>query len=519
MTLFGLSGILIGITSASLGVLVFAHNRNSPVNRVWALFAFAVAVWGFGGWAVSKAQSADDALIWWRVTHIGVILIPAVFTHFVHIFLAMPRRRAIYGAYLVSAAFLVANATPYFISHMRYVFGEFYYDSPPGILYASFVVFFFGLVAYNHYLLYRKYHEVSPEKQAQIRYFFLATAVGFAGGSTSFLPVFGIDIYPVLNFTVVLYPIIMAYAMLKHHLFEVKVVTAELLVVSILLAQGAEVFFARSQTEVFLRVIVFCVTFGLGSFAIRSVLREASVTEELRRLDRAKSEFVSIASHQLRTPLGTIKGYISLLQEGEYGTLGPKPTEALTIIDTVTNQLAKLVSELLDLSRIEAGHLQYRMAPFDLVALVQEVLRELRPKAENATVTVRLDEVPGYPLQVLGDADKIREVVRNLVDNAIKYSHPSGVVVVTIRQNRTLQVVRLSVQDTGIGMSTDELRQLFTKFSRAKEAARLDPNGMGIGLYFVKRIVEDHKGRVWAESDGPGKGSTFVVELPVREFE
>jgi len=279
------------------------------------------------------------------------------------------------------------------------------------------------------------------------------------------------------------------------------------------------VFFARSETEVFLRVIVFCVTFGLGSFAIRSVLREASIAEELRRLDRAKSEFVSIASHQLRTPLGTIKGYISLLQDGEYGKLGPKPTEALTIIDTITGQLAQLVNELLDLSRIETGHLQYSMASFDLVALVKDVLRELRPKAEDATVTVRLDEVPAHFPQVLGDADKIREVVRNLVDNAIKYSHASGVVVVTIRQNRVGQVVRLSVRDAGIGMSTDELRQLFTKFGRAKEAARLDPNGMGIGLYFVKRIVEDHGGRVWAESEGLGKGSTFIVELPMRELE
>jgi len=531
MTLFGISGILIGITSIALAIIVFIHNTRSPLNRVWSLFAISVAIWGFGGYILSIAQTVEDALFWWRVTHIGVIMIPVLFAHFIYIFLQIPKREIVYGIYAIGALFLIADTTPYFISEVQYIFNSFYYLASPGILYTSFVTFFIGTTIYTHYLMYRQYKLVSPLKQGQILYFFLATFIGYTGGITSFLPAFEIYLYPFLNFTVVLYPVIMAYAILKHRLFNIKVIATELLVVGISIATLIEIFFSGDQTEFILRTLLFLFVLGLGFLLIKSVIHEVEqreqlellsqklglANEELTKLDRTKSEFISIASHQLRAPLTIIRGYVSMVLEGTLGKIDHQVQDALKKVAFSTNQLVKLINSLLNLSRIESGKIKYEFTTVNFQDLVRGVVEEFQPHAEKKGLALVFKNTAGNVPPFLLDADKIREVIVNVVDNAIKYSD-SGIVHVQFDRVGSVQndSIRVSIHDTGMGIKHEDIKKMFTKFARTQEAQTKDPNGLGIGLYFAKRVTDDHGGKVWVESKGLGKGSIFFVEIPLQ---
>ena len=235
---------------------------------------------------------------------------------------------------------------------------------------------------------------------------------------------------------------------------------------------------------------------------------------ELKKLDETKSEFISIASHQLRAPLTIVKGYVSLILEGTIKHGSEVETESLHKVETVTEQMVKLINDLLNLSRIEAGKIKYNFAEHDLAKIVQEVVDEFQTNAAKKQLElVFQNDAPQLPPLVL-DADKIREVAVNLTDNAIKYSNVGKIVV---RLKLVENGIQLSVQDQGIGLDQEDLKRLFTKFVRIEEARKFDPNGTGLGLYFLKRVAEDHGGRVGVKSEGRGRGSTFFVELPIKK--
>ncbi|MEA3323303.1 MAG: HAMP domain-containing sensor histidine kinase [Patescibacteria group bacterium] len=234
---------------------------------------------------------------------------------------------------------------------------------------------------------------------------------------------------------------------------------------------------------------------------------------ELRRLDRAKSEFISIASHQLRTPLTAIKGYISLILEGAYGTNSPKTEDALNKVFLANERIIQLVEDLLNITRIESGKLEYHYV--DDVQ-VEEVLEELKDLFVLRVKEKNLDFQIEYPKKKLplikADRSKLREVISNLIDNAIKYTN-KGYVHVSVKHKR--KFVRITVEDSGVGISSESLRSLFKKFSRGTDDTKMYTEGTGLGLYVGKSLIESQGGRVYAKSDGIGKGSQFIVEMPV----
>ncbi|MGA1840296.1 MAG: ATP-binding protein [bacterium] len=224
MNLFASLGILIGITSFIFGLFVFLKNKNNKINILWFLFTIQVAIWGFGGAKIGITKDIKSAFLYWKVAHIGIIMMPVFFLHFVFTFLKIKKPKITIATYIISFIFLFCNLfTDKFISNMRYVFDSFYYDSPPGLIYIPFVIFFGLVIIYAHYELYNAHKKAKGTKKRQIQYFFLATFIGFSGGSISFLPVFKIDVYPFLNLAIALYPIIMTYAIIKYHLLDIKI--------------------------------------------------------------------------------------------------------------------------------------------------------------------------------------------------------------------------------------------------------------------------------------------------------
>lgn len=238
-----------------------------------------------------------------------------------------------------------------------------------------------------------------------------------------------------------------------------------------------------------------------------------NANNELRKLDEQKSDFISIASHQLRTPLTVIKGYISLIFEKSFGVLPEYLKEPLTRVHISNDRLIHLVNDLLDLSRIERGKMTYVFQKGSLIAVVEEVYKEFREaaKQKNLVFTLRKPErsLPNVNL----DPQKIKEVLINLIDNALHYTK-EGSVVVVVAHDPERKVIRVAVTDTGIGLNPDDIRHIFVKFSRMENAKQVSSEGAGLGLYVAKLIIEDHKGKIWAESEGHTKGSTFTFELP-----
>jgi signal transduction histidine kinase len=224
MSIFALSCLLTGITALSLGYFVFVKDRMRKLNWQWFIFSLAVSVWGFGSFWFSTAKTADEALLAWRLTFaFGVVWIPVSFQFFVYTFCKIQQKKALIASTLIGLIFFPIIFTKLFFSDVRWAFSSFYY-STPGLAFPAFVAWWFGTVIYNHVELIKAYGASSPQKKNQIKYFFSATAIGFTGGSTCYLPIFGFDLYPILNYSVPLYPVIMAYAIARHQLMDIRTV-------------------------------------------------------------------------------------------------------------------------------------------------------------------------------------------------------------------------------------------------------------------------------------------------------
>jgi signal transduction histidine kinase len=233
---------------------------------------------------------------------------------------------------------------------------------------------------------------------------------------------------------------------------------------------------------------------------------EAARAHELTQL---KSEFVTLVAHELRSPLTAITGYVELLLEGTGGASAEAQGESLGIVQRNADRLLHLIDDLLDIARIEAGKVELRRTRFDLAGLIQEVAKALRPQieAKGQRLTIDLaDALPG----VSGDADRVTQILTNLLSNAHKYTPPAGTISINARPEEGR--VRINVQDTGIGLSSDDQAQLFTKFFRAQHRAATGVGGTGLGLAISRALVELHGGEITVTS-ALGQGSTFSFTL------
>ncbi|HNZ86128.1 MAG TPA: ATP-binding protein [bacterium] len=235
--------------------------------------------------------------------------------------------------------------------------------------------------------------------------------------------------------------------------------------------------------------------------------------EHLKQLDRAKSEFLSIASHQLRTPLTGIKGYLSMMLEGDFGKFSSKQNSVLKDIFLASDRMSKLVNVFLNVSRIESGRLKLDLQEVEISEIIKESVENLKPNAESKGITLLFKDLRKKQDQtkIKLDVDKIKDVFLNLIDNSIKYT-PKGAV--NIELNCDDKNIIVKIKDTGVGLSEEEIDRLFSKFSRGNDSAKINTDGSGLGLYIARKMVEIHGGKIWVESEGLGKGSVFQFTIP-----
>lgn len=235
----------------------------------------------------------------------------------------------------------------------------------------------------------------------------------------------------------------------------------------------------------------------------------------LKEIDKMKDEFVNTVSHELRTPLTTMKEFTSIISDEIPGKLTKDQKEYIGIIKNNINRLSRLINDLLDISRIEAGRIELKKSFIDIVALAKGVISVSKTEADKKHVKVESSFQSPLP-KVSADADKIVQVFTNLIGNAIKFTPEKGKITVTIRERD--RDVECSVADTGIGIAREDLGRVFNKFQQFGREPGGGAKGTGLGLAITKELVYMHKGKIWVESK-PGKGSRFIFTLPVREKE
>jgi len=725
MSFYALTGLINCISATVFGLLVFLKAPKKRLNQVFGLMTLAIAVWSFSYWRWLVAPDKSGAFLWAKVLNAGSIFIPVFYLHWILLLLGEKKKKnkILILGYSITFFSFVVNFTPFFIKDLAPIL-SFSWWPLAGPLYIFYLLFgYAGLILYGLYQLIKNYKSKTGYQRAQIKYIILATIIGFSGGATNFPLWYKITFPPVGNILISLYPLILAYAIIRYRLMDIRVVIGRtavylfsfasvvglafflfwlnnflpnplsfkvvgplIIIVSILVFRFVLRFFEKLASKYFYytfysysqvlselgrkltrildldqlsdlivktlketmkldRTVVLLRNPETGDYQIQknigfkeengiSLVKDNFLTqylertqrplvyeelsllirdaknkeekeklenlkrnmkkieaalclplvienkitglivlgnkisrnpysqqdvelltnlanqssialqnaklysqvedlsknlekkvreqtrelrkayEELKVLDRAKSEFISMASHQLRTPLAAIKGYLSMLAEGSYGQLPEKAEEKMEKVLYSTERLVRIVNDLLNISKVELGKIEVKKQPTDIKELIASCYEELNLQAEKKNLKLILKK-PKEKLPKLNiDSLKIRQVITNLIDNAIHYTQ-KGKIEITLQKTKR-NTILISISDTGEGMTKEEQKNIFEGFTRGKAGINLFIEGAGLGLYVAKKFLQIHKGKIWAESEGKGKGSTFYVELPIE---
>ena len=330
-----------------------------------------------------------------------------------------------------------------------------------------------------------------------------------------FIPLGAVTIFPFSIFT--------AYAIFKHKTFKVTHLGSTLMAFALCVATFIEIIFAETSGQlvlrsgIFLFVLLICIQFVKNIFTLEHLtdsLEEAN--NQLKSLDKLKSEFISLASHQLRSPLTVIKGYASTLTDGVVGEMNEKQKEIVRHIYTSAQGLASVVEDFLNVTKIEQGGMKYVFEQTDVKQIVIDLVSDMKIAAEDKHLEFLSSiEMEGSYL-IKADGVKLKQVFLNLIDNSIKYTK-QGFVKVSLTKNENEKTLTFAVSDSGVGISEETKRKLFTKFGRG-EGSSLNAGGSGLGLYLAQEIVKAHGGEIKIASEGTDKGATFSVIIPYSKI-
>lgn len=259
---------------------------------------------------------------------------------------------------------------------------------------------------------------------------------------------------------------------------------------------------------------------GNNGKAVGLVVVMRDVTER-QKLDQMKAEFMSMLSHELRTPLTPITGFTNLILSGKLGEVPESHKSALKIMQKQSKHLSTLIDSLLDMTRVEFGRMSVEKKPVRFNTLLEEAIESMRPLARERGIHFEPELPPQLPT-IMGDEEKLDRVVTNLLGNALKFTPKGGTVWIRARETTfkkegtDYRGVETRISDNGIGIAPDQLARIFGKFYQVDSSYTRAAGGLGLGLAIVKEIIEVHGGRVWAESEGIGKGAKFIFTLPVE---
>jgi len=533
MTPFQISALITSLSSFVFSFFVFFNNKKEKVSIFWFLSSFFIGLWSLGLLGVVLSENYSSAWVWQNILDISGILVPVFYINFIIYLLKseLKYKKIKIISWILGFLLLILSFSNLFKSGLISQAG-FHFWIQPGAFYFLFPLLFAFLVTYSFILLFKEYKLTKDETlKMQIKYITFAQIFGFGGGVTNFFPQL-FNVYPFGNYLVILYVFFISYAVFKHQLFNIKTIAAELLTFAIWIFLLVRVLLDTSLKDKLIDGSLLILVVFFGILLIRSVLKEVKTREEmealawkleqanikLKELDKAKSDFVTITSHQLRTPITAIKGYASMVLEGSFGAVPEKAKVAIDRIFQSSNRLVLLINDFLNLSRIERGKMEYVFAKVNLKEMLEVVFDEFKTinAKKKMPLELSLNIADKEDFSTSADSDKIRQTIYNLIDNAVKYTQ-NGFVKISLYKDAGKNEIIMKVEDSGKGMSKETLDNIFEKFARAKdESKKYQVEGTGLGLYVAREIAKAHGGDVWAESAGLDKGSAFYMKLPVK---
>lgn len=421
----------------------------------------------------------------------------------------------------------------------------------------AFYGFVIAITLIINFALIKEYLNYSSEYRERILYFLVGLLI-FAALNIVFnviLPVF-LNIYQYYelgNYSVIFLLGFSAYAIVKKELFGIKVILTQALILSlVILLLWQSIIAIPNWLEFSWKFILFLLFVMFGVFLVNSVKREIQqreeiqnlnkelekayafekkakeavsrafdvekkANEELQKLDKVKNDFLLTTQHDLRKPLTSVKWFLDMLMKGMLGKQTKKTLEGARNVQISVDDSIEEVNDFLDMAQFQMGKAGITLKPaVDVLPILERVAAKMKMRAEQNEVSFTFEK-PDKPVLVDADPVKFKAALSNVVDNSIKYS-PKGKVDMTVSLTNGDKTVLITVKDNGIGIPKEKIKSIFeAMFERTEDAKRTTSMGKGIGLPLSTEIIKNHNGKIWAESEGEGKGSTFFVELPVSK--
>jgi len=520
-----------------LSLIVFKHGKQKVSNKIFNFFIISVLAWIFTNLIanLSCTNKNIDLLLWSKLTLVGPTILPLLLILFANSF---PENKLTLNKIYILILSVITVGILFFIPTSLNVkavqvidYRTCEFSFIPGQLYIFFVLYFlFGIFA-SAYLLIKKYLQASKIERLQIKYILvgLVSSILFGVFVNAILPMLGysrlINIGPASSMFFIGFT---TYAIIETHLFDIHVIAAEVLVVLIGLGLLIDTLLSKTFLEEGLKGVLFILASYGGYRLVLSVKEEIRRRQEIQKLtiqlkhanarlqelDRLKSEFLSVASHELNSPMSIIKGYLHMILWEGFGKVDKEARTYLEKVYMKTDQLAKLVADLLNVSRIEQGKIKLDIKPIDIHPVLKNICGDHAIKAKEKGLTLTY-YAPKRPLpKVLSDIDKLSEVLQNLLSNAIKFTKTGGVELSVEQKDGYIQV---NVKDTGIGIPKSVQGDIFGKFYRVDNSWVREVGGTGLGLYISREYVRLMNGEIWFDSQGKDKGTTFHFTLPIAK--
>ncbi len=530
--------LILGLAAASTGALsflVYFNNPRSATNRTYLGFSLISIVWGALNYASTQVESPTLSLWMWRlVIFVAVWFCFGIF----HLATIFPDKKPTYTRwYLLGIIPAVAAVSGLTLTSL--VFASLHpgaiNSKIPGIqngpLIAVFGATIILLVAGALWKFLTHMRSARGDERNQYLLITAGTAVTFVLliACNFILPaIFGIFTFIPFG-SVFILPFIMCtgYAIAKYRMFNARMVVTEIFAFLLVIMTLLQVAFSVSYTELLLRMSVFVLVLIFDILLLKRTANEINqrdiiekqekelekTNELLRELDKQKSEFLSFASHQLRTPLTAIKWSAGAMLDRTFGELPETLKEPIATIFDESTLMALFINDYLNVSRIEQGSMEYRFIPTDVAEVLRSSVSQLESGIKTKKLTIRLN-TGDERVMVWADGSKLTQVFTNLIDNALKYT-PAGGIDITLSKKSDKGVACIEIKDTGIGMDAETLLKVFDKFVRGENAKQVNTSGSGLGLFIVKTFVKVHKGTIKIDSEGIGKGTTFILEFPL----
>jgi len=487
-------------------------------NLIFFFLCLGQALWAIGSFLLWSNCGNDIAVIFWdRTLYFATcMMIPLLYHLSLEICGLTERKQSkilLPMAYILGFIFAVLTTTPYFVD------GVFYYAYGGCHTYARtghhfFLVYLITFISFAFYNLYKTWRsEKQSQEKKEKAYFTLMGYSVFSLAGIGMATAYGIIFYPAYYIFFPLFSIIITYAITEKNLFVASMAT-DILIGAILVLVSTFFFFPELEMGIVGKAVIFVLLLISCSLLLKHNHQEIRRKEEAERISRLKTEFISIVSHQLRTPLAAIRGYTDMIKDGDYGILGKELSVPINYIHDASVSMIKMVNGLLSVTRLERGKIELKPKYFSIDNMIEGCIQDVELKAKEKGLYLKYEK-PAEPLpSVRGDEEKIKHAVMNILNNAILYTVTGGVTIsasVLYSSN-----VRIAIKDTGVGIEKEESEKIFESFSRGKRGIELQPQGTGLGLYVAKSFIAMHKGKITVFSEGKDKGSTFYIDIPIR---